>query len=62
MLSIDRLGDDKYQVINGREMKVMTLEDVIVLLSTPVEKPKQEKTAQELFDEFWDSLPAYPMM
>lgn len=60
MLSIDRLSEDKYQVINGCSMKVMTLEEVIVLLSTPVEEPKQEKTAQEIFEEFWDSLPAYP--
>ena len=62
MLSIDRIGEDRYQVINGCSMKIMTLDEVITLLSTPIKPDVREKTSQEIFEEFWDSLPAYPSM
>ena len=61
-MEINPIGNEKYQVINDGRMDVMSLDEVMFLLSQPVpEAPKVEKkkTPQELMEEFWAGEPWY---
>lgn len=60
-MEINPLGNDRFQVIQEGRVDVMSLHEVMVLLSQPVEsKPQKiEKTPQEQMEEFWASEPWY---
>lgn len=61
-MEINPIGNEKYQVIHDGRMDIMSLDEVMFLLSQPVpEAPKVEKkkSPQELMEEFWASEPWY---
>ena len=60
-MEINRLGEDKYEVIHDGKVEVLSLNEVVVLLSQP-ETHNKDKTIQEQLEEFWRDCPAYPRM
>ena len=59
---INKLEDNKYHVIHDGRVDIMTLDEVMELLSRPDPKPEQEHPTQEEWEEFWASQPHYPRM
>ena len=53
------LGNDKFQVLHDGYMDVLTLDEVMFLLSRPVPTVEKQKTKQEELEEFWASEPWY---
>ena len=54
---VNKIDNDRYQVIHDGKNEVMSLDEVMALLSRPVPRPQTE---QEKMEEFWGSEPAYP--
>lgn len=65
-IEVYQLEDNKFQVLHDGHVDIMTLDEVMVLLSTPVSKTKAEKEDEQNFqmqlEEFWNSYPVYPRM
>ena len=61
MLSIEQLDDNKFKVLEGHTLTILTREQLIHMLCNPPEKV-QEKNFQEQLEEFWESEPIYPRM
>lgn len=59
-MEINKIGDNKYQVIHNFHIDIMTLDEVMILLTTPEEKPQDDFQMQ--LEEFWASTPVYPRM
>lgn len=60
-MKINRLENDNYEVtFEKNETFLMTLDEVVLLLHVPVPQIPRMKTAQEIFDEFWESEPIFP--
>lgn len=60
-MKISKLENDNYEVTFEKdETFLMTLDEVVRLLHVPVQQVPRVKTAQEIFDEFWESDPVYP--
>lgn len=60
-MKINKLENDNYEVTFEKdETFLMTLDEVVRLLHTPVPQIPRTRTAQEIFDEFWESDPVYP--
>ena len=57
MMEISRIDNDKYQVIYNGKTKIMSLDEMIFLLSQP--ESEHEQTMQERMEEFWESEPGY---
>lgn len=57
-MEINALGNDKFEVNYDGKNEVLTLDEVMFLLSRPA--PRKEMTHQERMEEFWRSEPAYP--
>ena len=58
---IERLSDNVYQVAQGDDVSIMSLEEVIVLLSTPLPSQPRMGNTQADIEEFWEkSYPIYP--
>lgn len=55
-MEITRITDYEYEVVINGHRTTMDLEDLVRLLSSPVER---ESTKNEM-EEFWESEPAYP--
>ena len=54
-MEISRITDYEYEVVINGQRTTMYLEDLMRLLSSPVER---ESTKNEM-EEFWESEPAY---
>ena len=62
-IEVYRLEDNKFQVLHDSYVDIMTLDEVMVLLSTPVPEEKENKqNFQMQLEEFWNSYPVYPRM
>ena len=60
-MKISNVNSDSYKVtFEQDETFIMTLDEAIHLLHAPKPLVAREKTAQELFDEFWESEPVFP--
>lgn len=59
---INKLEDNKYHVIHDGRVDIMTLDEVMELLSRPEPKAEYESPTQEEWEEFWASQPHYPRM
>ena len=59
-MTIEYLEEDKYQVSHDGKVDIMSLNEVMFLLATPV-KEKVKGHYEEL-EEFWDSAPGYARM
>lgn len=60
-MKINRFENDNYEVTFEKdETFLMTLDEVVRLLHVPVQQVPRTRTAQELFDEFWESNSVYP--
>ena len=55
-MEVNRIGEYEYQVIINGQSKKMGLDELMILLSSPIEG-NQCKNEME---EFWESEPAYP--
>lgn len=55
-MEVNRIGEYEYQVIINGQSKKMGLDELMILLSSPI-KGNQCKNEME---EFWESEPAYP--
>jgi len=55
---VNKIDNDRYQVIHDGKNEILTLDEVMVLLSKPLTRVQTE---QERMDEFWESEPAYPI-
>ena len=61
-MKISNVNSDSYKVtFEQDETFIMTLDEVIHLLHAPKPSVAREKTTQELFDEFWESEPVFPL-
>ena len=54
---VNKIDNDRYQVIHDGKNEMLSLDEVMVLLSRPIPRPQTE---QEKMEEFWESEPAYP--
>lgn len=65
-IEIYQIEDNKFHVLHDHHMDVMTLDEVLLLLSTPTSKTKAEKEDEQNFqmqlEEFWNDYPVYPRM
>lgn len=62
-IEVYRLEDNKFEVLHDGHVDIMTLDEVMVLLSTPVPEEKEDKqNFQMQLEEFWNSYPVYPRM
>ena len=61
MLSIEQLDDNKFKVLEGHTLIILTREQLIEMLKNPPEKVK-EPNFQEQLEEFWKNEPIYPRM
>lgn len=59
---INKLEDNKYHVIHDGRVDIMTLDEVMDLLSRPEPNTEYEHPTQEEWEAFWDSQPVYPRM
>ena len=55
-MEITRITDYEYEVVINGQRTTMDLEDLVRLLSSPVER----KSTKNETEEFWESEPAYP--
>ena len=55
-MEVNRIGEYEYQVVINGQSKKMGLDELMILLSSPI-KGNQCKNEME---EFWESEPAYP--
>ena len=55
-MEITRIADYEYEVVINGQRTTMDLEDLVRLLSSPVER----KSTKKEMEEFWESEPAYP--
>lgn len=55
-MEITRIADYEYEVVINGQRTTMDLEDLVRLLSSPVER----KSTKNEMEEFWESEPAYP--
>lgn len=61
MLSIEQLDNNKFKVLEGHTLIILTREQLIEMLKNPPEKVK-EPNFQEQLEEFWKGEPIYPRM
>lgn len=62
-IEVYRLEDNKFQVLHDGHVDIMTLDEVMVLLSTPIPEEREDKqNFQMQLEEFWNSYPVYPKM
>lgn len=54
---VNKIDNDRYQVIHDGKNEIMSLDEVMALLSRPVPRPQTER---EKMEEFWESEPVYP--
>lgn len=60
-MKINKLENDNYEVtFEKNETFLMTLDEVVRLLHVPAPTMSRALTAQEIFDEFWESEPVFP--
>lgn len=55
---VNKIDNDRYQVIHDGMNEILSLDEVMALLSKPMPRPQTE---QERMEEFWASEPAYPV-
>lgn len=55
---VERIGEDKFRVVNNGETMTLTLDEVMYLLSKPV--TEMPTFIQETMEEFWNSKAIYP--
>ena len=55
-MEVNRIGEYEYQVIINGQSKKMGLNELMILLSSPIE----ENHFKNEMEEFWESEPAYP--
>ena len=61
-MEVYQLEYNKFQVIHDGRVDVMTLDEVMFLLSKPAPTKEHEQDFQAQLEEFWNSYPAYPRM
>ena len=61
-MEITILENGKYHVIHDGRVDVMTLDEVMFLLSHPAPTYHVDDNYQMRMEEFWDSKPIYPRM
>ena len=55
-MEVNRIGEYEYQVVINGQSKKMGLNELMILLSSPIE----ENHSKNEMEEFWESEPAYP--
>ena len=55
-MEVNRIGEYEYQVIINGQSKKMGLDELMILLSSPIEGNRFKNE----MEEFWESEPAYP--
>ena len=55
---VERIGEDKFRVVNNGETMTLTLDEVMYLLSKPV--AEMPTFIQETMEDFWNSKAIYP--
>ena len=55
-MEVNRIGEYEYQVIINGQSKKMGLDELMILLSSPIEGNHSKNE----MEEFWESEPAYP--
>ena len=55
-MEVNRIGEYEYQVIINGQSKKMGLDELMILLSSPLEG----NHVKNEMEEFWESEPAYP--
>ena len=58
-MTINPIGDDKFEVQVGRGRQIMTLDEVMFLLSQPSKPIPKQSPAQSEIEEFWGGAPVY---
>lgn len=53
-MEINSIGNDKFLVKNGNDEDVLTLDEVMFLLSTPPAKLPTDEISQDDWEEFWE--------
>lgn len=53
-MTINPIGEDKFEVQVGRGRQVMTLDEVMFLLSQPPKNVPKQEPAQAELEEFWE--------
>jgi hypothetical protein len=56
IMEVNRIGEYEYQVVINGQSKKMGLNELMILLSSPIE----ENHSKNEMEEFWESEPAYP--
>jgi hypothetical protein len=56
IMEVNRIGEYEYQVVINGQSKKMGLNELMILLSSPIE----ENRSKNEMEEFWESEPAYP--
>ena len=55
-MEVNRIGEYEYQVVINGQSKKMGLDELMILLSSPI----KENHSKNEMEEFWESEPAYP--
>ena len=55
-MEVNRIGEYEYQVIINGQSKKMGLNELMILLSSPIKK----NYSKNKMEEFWESESAYP--
>ena len=55
-MEVNRIGEYEYQVAINGQSKKMGLDELMILLSSPIEG----NYSKNEMEEFWESEPAYP--
>lgn len=58
-MTINPIGDDKFAVQVGRGRQIMTLDEVMFLLSKPPKDVPKQSPSQAEIEEFWGGAPVY---
>ena len=58
-MTINPIGDDKFEVQVGRGRRIMTLDEVMFLLSKPQKEVPKMSPSQVEIEEFWGGAPVY---
>lgn len=53
-MTINPIGEDKFEVQVGRGRQIMTLDEVMFLLSQPPKNVPKQEPAQVELEEFWE--------